>query len=292
MDHSIVDLRTVPFDRLVAFYEKNGFGSANWYRQKLAPPHQSGKLLGSVCVDNSSGDILGAYLGLDQPLLCNPALKAVQSIDTLISPQARGGALMRQIGESFYRELADRGYDCVYGLPTRRSEPLRERALGWNKSRATYRYLVPLPVPLLKLAHLAFLLLLRPETSSLRKEPGLDALARAFSQQAGYICHDQRDLFFVAYRRGAFAKIGLVRSRRHRGWLDRFRTMCRLASLCGGWFLLTYATEDSETAQLFSSFSLRKWALNFSGRLLGADSKFSFGETSFEFLEFDTFGLT
>lgn len=292
MDHSIVDLRTIPFDRLIAFYEKNGFGPANWYRQKLAPPHQSGKLLGSVCVDTASGEILGAYLGLDQPLLCNPALKAVQSIDTLISPQARGGNLLRQVGEAFYRELAERGYDCVYGLPTRRSAPLRERALGWNKSRATYRYLVPLPIPLLKLADLVFRLLPGQAASSVRKERALDTWTKACSAHPNWVCHDERELFSIGYRRGVFAKIGLVRCRRSMGWLDRFKTLCRLASLCDGWFLLTYATEDSDTARLFSSFSLKKWALNFSGRLLGAESKFSFGETSFEFLEFDTFGLT
>jgi hypothetical protein len=69
-------------------------------------------------------------------LLCIPALQAVQSIDTLISPRSRGGNRLRQLSKAFYSDLEAQGFDCVYGLPTRRSEPLRESALRWNKSRA------------------------------------------------------------------------------------------------------------------------------------------------------------
>jgi len=291
MEYSIVDLRAVPFDKLVAFYEENTAVPAHWHRRKLESHYATGKLLGSLCMD-SSGRLLGAYLGLDQPLLCNPALKAVQSIDTLISPQARGGSLLRQIGESFYRGLSERGFDCVYGLPTRRSEPLRERALGWNKSRAAYRYVVPIPIFLLKIAHLGFQSLRPRDQSPHRKRPELESLMRHFSEHPKYACHDQRELFSISYRSGAFTKVGLVRARRNMGLRHRLETLCSLAARSSGWFLLTYATEDSETARLFSSFSLKKHTLNFSGRLISPGPKFSFGETSFEFAEFDTFGLT
>jgi hypothetical protein len=290
MDYTFVDLRTMPFDRIIDFYEKNTSVPANWHRQKLADHYRSGKLLGCLCVDAGSQEILGAYLGLDQPLLCNPRLKAIQSIDTLVSPQARGGSLLRLIGEAFYRDLSKRGYDCVYGLPTSRSEPLRERALGWNKARTTYRYVVPVPTLLLKIVHLA---LPAPTVPASRRDKAeLGALAGRFGSDARYTCHDQPGLFFISYRSGMFAKLGLVRSRRHMGFWDRLRTLCRVAASAQGWFLLTYATEDSETARLFSSFSLRKRTLNFAGRLLSPDSRVSFGETSFEYIEFDTFGLT
>lgn len=290
MDYSIVDLRTLSFDKVIDFYEQNTDVPARWYRRKLEAHFTSGKLLGRVCVDNASGSIVGAYLGLDQPLLCNPVLKAVQSIDTLISPQARGGNLLRRIGEAFYSDLAARGYDCVYGLPTTRSEPLRVRALGWNKARTTRRYLVPVPTPVLRLMHLV---LRSPSSSGThRRQPELEALIRHLTGDGPCICHDSPALLFVAYQSGLFTKVGFIRTRRNLGWLDRLRTLCSVAAASPGWFLLTYATEDSETATLFSSFSLSKKALNFSGRVLRPGSRFSFGETSFEFVEFDTFGLT
>jgi hypothetical protein len=279
----------MPLDRIIAFYEHNTSAPAEWHRRKLTDPYRSGKLLGQLCVDSASQQIVGAYLGLDQPLLCNPALKAVQSIDTLISPQARGGSLLRQIGQSFYRDLSTRGYDCVYGLPTSRSEPLRERALGWNKARTTYRYVVPVPIPVLRLAHLV---LRKPAQWSQRKDAALDALARRFGGDAAFVSHDRPGLFFIAYRSGLFAKVGLIRTRRNLGWLDRLRTLCSVAASAPGWFLMTYATEDSETARVFSALSVRKQTLNFAGRLIGAEARFSFGEISFEFIEFDTFGLT
>ena len=51
--------------------------------------------------------------------------------------------------------------------------------------------------------------------------------------------HEARGLFFIAYRRGPFAKIGLVRNERHAPLLERFRTDCSAAHVGDGWFFLT-----------------------------------------------------
>lgn len=94
------------------------------------------------------------------------------------------------------------------------------------------------PIPLLKLAHR---LLPAPSAnpSALRKERGQDGAVARFRGKAAYRIHEARGLFFIAYRRGPFAKIGLVRNERHAPLLERFRTDCSAAHVGDGWFFLT-----------------------------------------------------
>jgi len=72
--------------------------------------------------------------------------------------------------------------------------------------------------------------------------------------------------------------------------MRKLAVICGLASCSKGLFLMTYATAGSETGHLFSTFSIKHEGLKFSGMNL-LSSTHSFGEDSFEFVEFDTFGL-
>ena len=51
------------------------------------------------------------------------------------------------------------------------------------------------------------------------------------------------------------------------------------------------AIKETETAKIFAPFSIKKKALNFSGRNLTNKIDLPFNEQSLEFIEFDTFGL-
>ena len=64
-----------------------------------------------------------------------------------------------------------------------------------------------------------------------------------------------------------------------------------IAGKANGFFLKTYSTENTETAIIFSPFSIKRKALNFSGLNFKNKTNLLFSEESLEFVEFDTFGL-
>jgi hypothetical protein len=89
---------------LLDFYSKYGDRSFNWYEKKLKKEIISGTIIGKICTINEN-EIIGDYLGRIQSLLSNPSLKAVQSIDTLISPSYGGGKILIRLAKEFYELL-------------------------------------------------------------------------------------------------------------------------------------------------------------------------------------------
>jgi len=291
MNCEIVDIKEKSIDEILHFYVTYGDGNPVWYQNKLQKSFESGRLLGKLCIASDSKSIIGAYLGINQPLLSNPSLKSVQSIDTLISPQARGGGVIRKIARAFYDELANSGYDCVYGLPNKRIEKIRYKVLGWNESRLTYRYIVPIPAFVLRIA-LRLLSFLSPNLISFgAKSKGVEQI-KSFAQLNDKIQYIHGNgMLSCSYKKGWFQKVGVIRTGQELSVFGKFRALCLLSVRSEGFFLLTYATQDSETGSLFAPFSIKKEALKFSGINLINLPRFSFGEAPFEFVEFDTYGL-
>ena len=101
MQTEIRNLVIENYKPIIDFYAKHGDRSYDWYNKKLKKDIISGKIIGTICYEKNSDNIIGAYLGMIQVLLCNPSLKAVQSIDTLISPKYRGGRILIKLAREF-----------------------------------------------------------------------------------------------------------------------------------------------------------------------------------------------
>lgn len=291
MSFKIIDIREKDFDEILEFYLAYGDGDVNWYRDKLQKSFESGNLVGRLCVASDAGSIIGAYIGIIQPLLSNSTLKSVQSIDTLIAPEARGGDIIRKVTREFYDELANLGYDCVYGLPNKKIEKIRYRMLGWNESRQTYRYFIPVPIFVFKILY-HFLSFISSDLVSFAAKNKCFEQIKIHAQintkiQYKYI----NGMLSCSYKKGLFQKVGVIRVGQDLDLFGKLRAICLLSYQSQGFFLLTYATRDSETGSLFAPFSIKKEALKFSGKNLIKYRSFSFGEAPFEFIEFDTYGL-
>jgi hypothetical protein len=291
MEIKVIDIRDKEFSEVLQFYAENGDEEASFYKYKLQSAHDRGALIGKLCVTPEDDKIIGAYLGVDQPLLCNPMLKAAQSIDTLVSPEARGKGVIRKVAREYYTQLRALGYDSVYGLPNKKIEGIRFGALGWNESRLTYRYFVPIPIPLLKLGYLLFSYLGPSYIRFSAREEDLNLSKVRLSENKDVHWSYFEGLLKSSYKKGLFEKVGAVRAGQYSGMLGKLAILCALAARSKGLFLMTYATAGSETGHIFSAFSIKQEGLKFSGMNLISIPNYSFGEVSFEFVEFDTFGL-
>jgi hypothetical protein len=291
MKIEIADIRDREIDEILSFYATYGGGDLSWYRNKLQKDFNSGRLLGKLCIDSETNKIVGSYLGVSQTLLSNPALKSVQSIDTLIAPQARGGGSLRKVANTFYEHLANSGYDCVYGLPNKNIELVRFRVLGWNESRLTYRYFVPIPTFILRILFRIISLSRFGKISFTVKPKDINQIKELVmsNDRIEYIVNN--GMLSCAYKSGILQKVGVVRTGQVLGFIGCLNALCHLAMRSKGLFLMTYATSDSETSSIFNRFSIKRKALKFSGLNLNKGHNYSFGEAPFEFVEFDTYGM-
>ena len=290
MKIKVIDIREKSFSQLLQFYSDNGDKEISFYKNKLQKDYDSGALLGKLCVTEGDNNITGSYLGVDQPLLCNPATKSAQSIDTLVSTEVRGRGVIRKVAEEYYSQLRTLGYVSVYGLPNKEIEGIRFGALGWNESRLTYRYLVPIPIPLLKLGYFLISYLKPSYLRFTARAEDLDLAKERLSDNKDVLWTYNDGLLQCSYKEGLFQKVGAVRAGQYKGIMRKLAVICGLASCSKGLFLMTYATAGSETGRLFSTFSIKQDGLKFAGMNLASNTH-SFGEDSFEFVEFDTFGL-
>jgi hypothetical protein len=291
MNLKIVDLREVNFTKFIEFYGLNGDESVEWYIEKFTDCYNSGALMGSLCVDVDSDEVIGSYLGLNQQLLSNTNLMAAQSIDTLIARTARGRNILKKLAVHYYDGLQKNGFDCVYGLPNKNIEQLRYRILGWNKSRDVYLFISYLPVPLLRLFFCIFNVFhMLPDNSDFVNKQALK-FERKYKFCKKVLFSSAHSTISATYNIRLNTRVGLIRSSSTKSFFKKFLTLCVVAQRGGGLFLTTYATIDSETAKIFKFFSFRKRSSPFCGLNLKNNPPFSFGEQNFEFIEFDSFGL-
>jgi len=277
---------------ILNFYVKYGDQSYDWYKKKLETDILSGRIIGKICQIKDGNEVLGSYLGRIQSLLCNPSLKAIQSIDTLIAPPLRGGIVLRSLANAFYRDLKEKSFNFIYGLPNKKIDKFRYRVLKWYPIKDTYSYTVFVPIFLLRWIYkiLRFIikkkLILNFSKNQINSLKELLILPKSSSEYQLY------GAYWVLSENFYFSYIGLCRAGKNINKLEKFFLLLAIANSAKGLFLKTYATENSETAKILKPFCFTKKNLDFSGLVLSKNYHYSFSEHSFEFVEFDTFGLS
>jgi hypothetical protein len=275
---------------VIQFYAKYGDRSFSWYEKKLKDDIISGTVIGKFCTINNS-EIVAAYLGRIQSLISNPSLKAVQSIDTLVAPSHRGGHILIKLAKEFYEYLKIKSFECVFGLPNKKIEKFRYKFLKWNLSRPTYSFTVFVPIFLLRLFYYFIKFFIKKNNFFNFSQDKIYNLKKNIKINKFCKENENNGAYWISSENFYFTFIGLCRVGRKLNILKKFIFLSIIASFSKGFFLKTYSTEDTETASIFKTFSIKKKGLNFSGVILANNSKLSFGEQSLEFIEFDTFGL-
>jgi hypothetical protein len=298
MDYIIKDLLDVDSAQLSRYYAEFTDKNFRFYEKKFGLFKKLNLLMGKVAIDSNDGKIIASYLFIDQMLLANPNLKSAQSIDTLVRPDARGGNILRALAKSLYSDLKYQGYQCIYGMPSKSLALFLERVLKWNKSKDTFRYIVFIPLPVLRLIGFIanhFLTL----NYKLTNCTGGISLKHFGSLSNIFLNSDSKAFIFlkspyiasVLKSSKIYVDIGFIRKQGSaQSWLNRLFHLSFLALHTKGMFYRTYASVDSETARYISCFFFATKSLPFSGKLyLKGEEHVSFGEQSIEFIEYDNF---
>lgn len=291
MSFEIKDVHSENYKPIIEFYSKYGDRSYNWYDKKLKNEIISGTIIGKICIIKETNQIVASYLCRIQPLLSNPSLKSVQSIDTLTAPSHRKGSITAKLAKEFYEYLRTESFDCIYGLPNLRADKFFYRILKWNLSRETYSYHVFIPVFILRFLYSFINFFTKGKNFFNYSFEKINHLNKKLIINSNCVENQNRGAYWVSYEHAFFTNIGLCRTGRNLNIFDKLYLLTMMSSVAKSFFLRTYSTNQTETAQIFSPFSFKKKARDFSGVILKNDCKFSFGEQSFEFVEFDTFGL-
>lgn len=278
-------------NNILDFYTKYGDQSYDWYKKKLETDILSGRIIGKICQIKDGNEVLGSYLGRIQSLLCNPSLKAIQSIDTLIAPPFRGGIVLRSLANAFYMDLKEKSFNFIYGLPNKKIDKFRYRVLKWYPIKDTYSYTVFVPIFLLRWIYKILRFIIKKKLILNFSKNQINSLKELLILPKSSIEYQLYGAYWVLSENFYFSYIGLCRAGRNINKLEKFFLLLAIANTAKGLFLKTYATENSETAKIFKSFSFTKKNLDFSGLVLSKNYYSSFSEHSFEFVEFDTFGL-
>jgi hypothetical protein len=291
MDIKIRSISPKDYKLIINFYAKFGDRSYDWYIKKFKDDIISNKIIGEICVDKNTNEIVGAYLGRVQPLLFSPSLKAAQSIDTLISPNYRGGRVLINLANKFYKSLKEKSFDCIYGLPNQKIEKFRFKFLKWNYSAATYCYIVFIPIFLLKFFYFFIRLFIKNKILFNYSWIKINLLKKILVINTNHNENLIHGAYWISCENSLFTDVGLCRTGRNLSAFSSLIILSILASTAQGIFLKTYSTKNTETAEVFRFFSIKKRALNFCGLNLKNEPKKIFNQKSFEFVEFDTFGL-
>lgn len=277
---------------ILDFYSKYGDQSYNWYKKKLETDILTGRVIGKICQIKDGNEVLGSYLGRIQPLLCDPSLKAIQSIDTLIAPPLRGGIVLRSLANEFYKDLKEKSFIFIYGLPNKKIDKFRYRVLKWYPIKDTNSYTVFVPTLLLRWFYKILRFIIKKKLIFNFSQNQINSLKKLLILPKSTIEHQLHGAYWVLSENFYFSYIGLCRTGRNINKLEKFFLLLVIANSAKGLFLKTYATENSETARIFKPFSFTKKNLDFSGLVLSKNHHYSFSEKTFEFVEFDTFGLS
>lgn len=279
------------YKSIINFYAKYGDRPYEWYDKKLKNGIISGKIIGKVCINLENDEIVASYLCKIQPLLSTPSLKSVQSIDTLTAPSFRKGSVTFKLAKEFYQYLRDNSFDCIYGLPSRRADKFFYKILKWNLSKKTFSYYVLVPTIILRFFFNLTNIFLGNKNIFHYQEEKIYELKKKFEINSNCFENQNRGAYWVSYENKYFTNIGICRTGKRLNIFHKFYLLMMMSSKAKSLFLRTYSTDQTETAKIFNPFSFKKKALDFSGLNLKEKSKLPFKVNSFEYIEFDTFGL-
>tara|TARA_A100001015_G_scaffold240124_1_gene273695 strand:+ start:713 stop:1591 length:879 start_codon:yes stop_codon:yes gene_type:complete len=291
MEIEIRNLVIENYKSIIDFYAKYGDRSYDWYNKKFKKDIILGKIIGKICVEKNSNNIVGAYLGRIQPLLRNPSLKAVQSIDTLISPKYRGGKILIRLAREFYDFLKKESFDYVYGLPNLKIKKFRYKFLNWNYSQTTYSYNVIIPIFILRFFFFIINFFIGSKQLFNFTNENIDELKKRLFINNNCLENKDKGAYWISYDSKFFTYIGLCRVGRKLNIFSKLYLLMMMSSKAKTFFLRTYSTANTETASIFNPFSVKIKALDFSGVVLTEQTNLTFKENYFEYIEFDTFGL-
>ena len=116
-------------------------------------------------------------------------------------------------------------------------------------------------------------------------------LKKKFEINSNCFENQNRGAYWVSYENKYFTNIGICRTGKKLNILHKIYLLMMMSSKTKSLFLRTYSTDQTETASIFNPFSFKKKALDFSGLNLREKSNLPFKVNSFEYIEFDTFGL-
>jgi len=289
MNFEIKNLSPDNYNSVIDFYGKYGDRSFSWYEKKLKEEIMSGNIVGKICFDNEN--VVGAYLGRIQTLLCSPSLKAIQSIDTLIAPSHRGGKILIRLAKEFYQFLRLNSYDVVYGLPNKKIEKFRYKFLNWKLLAPTYSFTVFVPIFLLRFFYYVLRFFFSKKIFFDYKKKEIILIKKKLIVKNYTYENLTQGIYWINGYNKFFTFIGLFRIEKKLNIFEKFFVLLVASSNSKGYFLKTYSTLNSETANIFKPFSIKKKALNFSGSFLSKKAEILSKKNSFEFFEFDTFGL-
>ena len=289
MNFEIKNLSPDNYNSVISFYSEYGDRSFDWYEKKLKKEIISGNIVGKICFDNKK--VVGAYLGRIQTLLCSPSLKAIQSIDTLIAPSHRGGKILIKLAKEFYQFLKLNSYDVVFGLPNKKIEKFRYKFLNWKLLSPTYSFTVFIPIFLLRFFYYFFRFFFRKKIFLDYKKEEIILIKKKLILKSYTPENLNQGIYWINGHNNIFTFIGLFRVKSHLNIFEKFLVLLIVSSISKGFFLKTYSTLNSETANIFKPFSIKKKALNFSGCFFSSKAEILTKKNSLEFIEFDTFGL-
>ena len=296
--YKIVLIKDISAEKLIDFYKNHGSNGQLNIKDKILDDKLSFKCIGSVAIFLETNEIVASYLAIPQKLIANPSLNCVQSMDTLVSVDHRGRFLVEKMARVLYLSLEENGFDCVFGVPNLNIEKLRYSKLGWNAARQIYRYTFWFPLAF----HLfAKMLLKKIITNTNRVESDKIFLKNwrrylndielnyiNFALDSGDQVYYTDDMLAIIQKDGIKCKVGMLRSKKNISLIKRLMYILVLMIKCNCSILVTYATEDSPTSKFLKLPILKTRSMRFAGRFLSHLKQVSFGEPSFEYIEFDT----
>jgi hypothetical protein len=291
MNIEIKNILPEDYKLVIEFYSKYGDKSNDWYTKKLKNNIISGVIVGKVCIIKETNEIIASYLCKIQRLLSNNFLKSVQSIDTLTAPLHRKGNTTSKLAKEVYKYLKSESFDCIYGLPSQRADKFFCRILKWEIFKPTYSYYVFIPVFILRFCYKLVNFFFKNKKSFFFSKEKVNLLKNFIVINKNCVENYEKEFYWVSYDNGFFSNIGLCRSGNNLNIFDKLYLLMLISSKTKKLFLRTYSTEQNNTANIFTPFSIKKKALDFSGFVFNDSCKSSLKQSSFEFIEFDTFGL-
>ncbi len=177
-------------------------------------------------------------------------------------------------------------------MPSRRADKFFNRILKWEVFKPTYSYYVFIPVFILHFCYLLINFFFKNKKIFYKPKEKVNLLKNIISVNENCIENYEKEFYWVSFDNGFFSNIGLCRSSNKLiSIFDKLYLLMTMSSKTKKLFLRTYSTECSETANIFAPFSFKKKGLDFSGFVFNDSCKLYLKQSSFEFVEFDTFGI-
>ena len=275
------------------FYNEHGTVAQAKIEHKITDSFGDVVISGTVAIDPATSKIVGAYLAKPQSLSCSPNTVVYQSMDTLVSKDARGHSLTVKMADALYEELSRQNVGIVMGIPNKLIEPLRLNRLKWSNVRQIYRHTLIVPRAIQYFLPKKYIVTELVSGSEVQDECSLncDQLIDVCSANPRLKMLSVCDTIIVCFINDNCVEVGAIRYSKDIQLLGRIFTLFAVMKHFGAQFLISYCTNGTATNKFLKMVPhLKTKSLNLSGRILKNDAEVDFKNLEIEYLEFDTFG--